>query len=155
MFFGVIRIDGTLEFIKAGHPSPLLLRGDEVSELYTGGSFPVGLLPEATFTSSSVKLELNDTLVLFSDGITEAEDSEDNQFGILRLCEVLMGQQSAPLDYVQKLTLESVEQFTGCASQSDDRTLLIVRYRGLFTTDDESKDSHLGDRLPPATLSVA
>ena len=155
MFFGVIHTDGTLEFIKAGHPSPLLLRGGEVSDLYTGGSFPVGLLPEATYTSSTVKLQLDDTLVLFSDGITEAEDSEDNLFGVLRLREVLMGQQSAPLDHLQRLALESVERFTGCASQSDDRTLLLVRYRGPFTSDSGSKSSHLEDRLPPATLPVA
>lgn len=61
MFFGVIRSDGRLEFINAGHPSPLLLRGGEVSDLYAGGSFPVGLLPEATYTSSTMKLQLDDT----------------------------------------------------------------------------------------------
>jgi sigma-B regulation protein RsbU (phosphoserine phosphatase) len=130
MFFGVIRSDGTLEFIKAGHPSPLLLRDGEVSDLYDEGSFPVGLIPDATYTSSIVKLHLDDTLVLFSDGISEAEDREDNMFGVPRLREVLMGQKNAPLDHLQRLALESVERFTGGASQSDDRTLLIVRYRG-------------------------
>jgi len=142
MFFGVIRSDGTLEFIKAGHPSPLLLRGGAVSDLYDGGSFPVGLLPEATFTSSTVKLQLDDTLVLFSDGITEAEDAEDELFGVPRLSEVLTGRQSAPLDHLQRLALEAVERFAGGASQSDDRTLLIVRYRGPLAKDSGSKSSH-------------
>ena len=47
MFIGIVGRDGMLEYIKAGHPSPLLLRKGEVSELYTEGSFPVGLIPEA------------------------------------------------------------------------------------------------------------
>jgi sigma-B regulation protein RsbU (phosphoserine phosphatase) len=145
MFFGVIRSDGTLEYIKAGHPSPLLLRGGEVSDLYDGGSFPVGLLPEATFDSSSVKLQVDDTLVLFSDGITEAEDREDDLFGVPRLREVLMEQRNAPLDHLQRVALESVERFAGGASQSDDRTLLIVRYRGPFASDSGSKNSHIDD----------
>jgi sigma-B regulation protein RsbU (phosphoserine phosphatase) len=139
MFFGVIRSDGTLEFIKAGHPSPLLLRDGKVSDLYEGGSFPVGLLPEATFVSSTVKLQSEDTLVLFSDGITEAEDPEDNLFGVPRLREVLMGQQGAPLDHLQRATLDSVERFAGGASQSDDRTLLIVRYRAPSGSDSVAK----------------
>jgi sigma-B regulation protein RsbU (phosphoserine phosphatase) len=129
MFFGVIRRDGMLEFIQAGHPSPLLLRGGEVRNLYDEGSFPVGLLPEATYVSSSMKLESGDTLVLFSDGITEAEDLEENLFGVPRLRAVLTGQQSTPLDQLQAAALEAVERFAGGASQSDDRTLLIVRYR--------------------------
>jgi sigma-B regulation protein RsbU (phosphoserine phosphatase) len=145
MFFGVIHSDGTLEFIKAGHPSPLLIRGGEVSDLYDGGSFPVGLIPDATFTSSIVKLQLDDTLVLFSDGITEAEDRGDDLFGVPRLREVLMGQQNAPLDHLQRIALEAVERFAGGASQSDDRTLLIVRYRGPLASDSQSKDSHIRD----------
>ena len=44
--------NGVLEYIKAGHPSPLLMRDGKVSELYTEGSFPVGLIPEAEFTSA-------------------------------------------------------------------------------------------------------
>ncbi len=50
MFIGVLGRDGMFEYIKAGHPSPLLLRKGKVSELYTEGSFPVGLIPEAEFT---------------------------------------------------------------------------------------------------------
>jgi sigma-B regulation protein RsbU (phosphoserine phosphatase) len=153
MFFGVIRSDGTLEFIKAGHPSPLILRGGEVSDLYYGGSFPVGLLPDATFTSSTVKLQLDDTLVLFSDGITEAEDPEENMFGVPRLREVLMGQQSAPLDHLQRLALESVERFAGGASQSDDMTLLIVHYRGPLGNDSGPQDGHLEYGCTPASRS--
>jgi phosphoserine phosphatase RsbU/P len=51
MFIGIIGRDGMLEYIKAGHPSPLLLRKGQVTELYNEGSFPVGLIPEADYES--------------------------------------------------------------------------------------------------------
>ena len=89
MFIGMVGADGTLEYIKAGHPSPLLLRNGKVSELYTEGSFPVGLIPEAEFTSVRIQLEPDDTLVLFSDGVTEAEDPDHELFevsGLTRVC---------------------------------------------------------------------
>ena len=129
MFFGLLSRDGTLEFIRAGHPSPLLLRRGTVSELYSGGSFPVGLVEEATFTATTVQMEPEDTLLLFSDGVTEAEDRDGNLFEIDRLCEVLAGHQDSSLESLQQRVLAAVESFTAGASQSDDITLLIVRYR--------------------------
>jgi sigma-B regulation protein RsbU (phosphoserine phosphatase) len=129
MFFGIIDRDGTLEFIRAGHPSPLLIRRGQVSDLYTEGSFPVGLIDEATYTASSLKLEPDDTLVLFSDGVTEAEDHKRELFGFERLREVLDGWQDESLESLKKIVLDSIYSFSRGAPQSDDVTLLVVRYR--------------------------
>jgi sigma-B regulation protein RsbU (phosphoserine phosphatase) len=130
MFFGILEVGGKLEFINAGHPSPILLRGDMVEEAFTEGSFPVGLVPEAEFTTLKLQLEPNDTLVLFSDGVTEAMDPEEELYGVPRLREVLKGRPDSPLDEIQKVVLESVENFARGARQADDLTLLVVRYRG-------------------------
>lgn len=129
MFFGLLSRDGTLEYIKAGHPSPLLLRRGEVSELDSRGNFPVGLIAEASFTTTTLKLEPEDTLVLFSDGVTEAEDPRQDLFGVPRLSELLKNQHETPLDMLQKKLLEGVEAFSDGAKQADDITLLLVRYR--------------------------
>jgi serine phosphatase RsbU (regulator of sigma subunit) len=129
MFFAILAGDGTLEYIKAGHPSPLLLRRGEVSELYTEGSFPVGLVAQAEFTADTLKLEDGDTLVLFSDGITEAQDPDRELFGFPRLCEVLANRQEASLESLKKIVLDAVNTFSRCEGQSDDMTLLLVRYR--------------------------
>jgi serine phosphatase RsbU (regulator of sigma subunit) len=129
MFFGILDRAGQLEFINAGHPSPLILRQGEVTELYSEGSFPVGLVPEANFTAATVNLQPSDTLILFSDGVTEAMDPEEKLFGVSRLQTVLSGQHNAPLEELQKTILESVQSFTRGASQSDDVTILILRYR--------------------------
>jgi phosphoserine phosphatase RsbU/P len=128
MFFGVLDREGELVFINAGHPSPIIVRQGEVSELYTKGSFPIGLVPEANFTATTVNLQPSDTLVLFSDGVTEATDPEDKMYGVPRLQEALSGQHETPLEDLQKAILESVQAFTRGASQADDITVLLIRY---------------------------
>jgi serine phosphatase RsbU (regulator of sigma subunit) len=129
MFFGVLDEDGHLEFINAGHPSPFLIRRGVAEEAFTEGSYPVGLVPEAEYTAACLKLEPGDTLVLFSDGVTEAMDREENLFGVPRLKEILSGQTECPLDQIQKCVLDAVDNFTRGAHQADDLTLLIVRYK--------------------------
>ena len=129
MFFGILDDDGHLEFINAGHPSPFLLRHGVAQEPFSEGSYPVGLVPEAEYAVARLKLEPGDTIVLFSDGVTEAMDPDEELFGVPRLREVLTGQTQCPLDQLQKCVLEAVENFARGASQADDLTLLIVRYR--------------------------
>jgi len=129
MFFGMLDRDGHLEFINAGHPSPFLIRKGVAEEAFTEGSYPVGLVPEAKYTAACLRLEPGDTLVLFSDGVTEAMDPDEQMFGVRRLKEVLTGQTECPLDQLQKSVLQSIENFSRGAHQTDDVTLLIVRYR--------------------------
>ena len=108
LFFGTIDHAGNLDYLNAGHLSPLLLRRGEVTELYTGGSLPVGLVPEAEFVMARATLEPDDTLILFSDGVTEAENPEGKQFGISRLQAILAVQHDVPLDHLQQKIVESV-----------------------------------------------
>jgi serine phosphatase RsbU (regulator of sigma subunit) len=129
MFFGILDQDGHLEYINAGHPSPFLIRHGAAEEAFTEGSYPVGLVPEAEYTAVCLKLEPGDTLVLFSDGVTEAMDPDDQLFGVPRLKQVLTGQTQCPLEHIQKCVLEAVENFARGAHQADDVTLLIVRYQ--------------------------
>jgi len=134
MFFGMLDLHGNLDYLNAGHPSPLLLRRGVVSEIFTEGSFPVGLIPEAQYVAVRVTLEPGDTLVLFSDGVTEAADLEERMYGVPRLSEALAGQHDAPLDQLQKRVVDSVENFARGASQADDITLLFIRYRAAAQT---------------------
>jgi len=136
MFFGILDDAGHLEYINAGHPSPFLIRRGVAEDVFTEGSYPVGLVPEAEYTAVGLKLEPGDTLVLFSDGVTEAMDPAEQLFGVPRLREVLTGHMQTPLDELQRVILESVENFAHGASQADDLTLLLVRYRATAATGD-------------------
>jgi sigma-B regulation protein RsbU (phosphoserine phosphatase) len=136
MFFGIIDESGHLEYINAGHPSPFLIRRGVAEDVFTEGSYPVGLVPEAEYTAVGLKLEPGDTLVLFSDGVTEAMDPSEQLFGVPRLRECLTGQMQTPLEELQQLVLQSVENFAKGASQADDLTLLLVRFRGVTAAND-------------------
>jgi phosphoserine phosphatase RsbU/P len=129
MFFATVSRDGTLEYISGGHPSPLLLRRGEVTELFDGGSFPVGLIDGAEFTSTRVQLEPEDTLVLFSDGVTEAQDRDRELFGTERLCAELAGRSGDSIDDLRRRILDCVNAWSHGTAQSDDVTVLLVRYR--------------------------
>jgi len=129
MFFGVLDSAGHLDYINAGHPPPMIVRHGEIVQPFTETSFPVGLIPNAEYAVSSVTLEPDDTLVLFSDGVTEAMDPDEEMFGRAGLLKALRGQKNPPLDQLQKRILEAVESFTRGASQADDVTVLLVRYR--------------------------
>ena len=129
MFFGMLGADGRLEYVRASHPSPLLLRRGKVSELYSGGSFPVGLIEEATFEANTVQLEPGDTLVLYTDGVSEAEDNEENFFGFEGVMEVLAQNAEASLGGLQSAIVDAVEKFSVGRPQADDITLLLFRYR--------------------------
>lgn len=128
MFFGIIDPEGTLDFVRAGHPSPLLLRQGEVRELYTEGSLPIGLLEGVSFSSNRIRLAPDDTLLLFTDGVTEAEDRERNLFGQARLIEAFVRHSKSPLRELQSGILDTLERFAEGVRQSDDITLLFVKY---------------------------
>jgi serine phosphatase RsbU (regulator of sigma subunit) len=154
VFFGLLDNDGHLEFINAGHPSPFLIRRGAAEDAFTEGSFPVGLVPEAEYTAASLKLEPGDTLVLFTDGVTEAMDPEEQFFGMPRLRQVLTGQMECPLEQLQKCVLEAVENFTRGARQADDLTLLIVRYRATLASATSDTDVPASSSASPASASL-
>ena len=108
----------------------------------------MGLVPDAGYVPPLLKLEPGDTLILFSDGVTEAMDPAEDLYGVPRLVELLNGRLECPLEDLQKCVLESVETFTRGASQADDLTLLIVRYRASATNGGNGQDT---DTNLPAT----
>lgn len=89
----------------------------------------MGLVPQAEFTASTANLQPGDTLALFSDGVTEAMDPEEQLYGVPRLREVLAERHDQPLDHLQQAVLDSIRKFTRGASQNDDITLLLARYQ--------------------------
>ncbi len=128
LFFGVLDTAGQLEFISAGHLPALLVHAGRVESVFPAKCLPLGLFLQAEFKTSSSALEPGDTLVLFTDGITEAMNPREEQFGIERLQEVVRRHASAPVEQLQAAILAAVEEFTSGAYQADDVTLFIIRY---------------------------
>jgi serine phosphatase RsbU (regulator of sigma subunit) len=119
---------GAISFVSAGHVDNVILRanGDAVKMSSTGR--PLGLLPPGLpFTHSSHCLEPGDLLVLFSDGVTDAVDESDDEFGEERLLDVLRRTAGDPLVDIVSRAIEAIDRFAGGAPQFDDITMLVVR----------------------------
>lgn len=130
LFFGILSPDGRLEFINAAHHSPLLIRGGKIDQPFPAECMPLGLFETTTFKSHSVTLEPNDTLVFFTDGISEAMNNLEEEYGVERLRSVVAGYARAPVEELQAAILAAIDDFARGMDQADDITLLILRYRG-------------------------
>jgi phosphoserine phosphatase RsbU/P len=129
LFFGILATDGTLEFMRAGHPSPLLIRHGEVTDLYNQGSLPIGILEDAQVAAASTRLDPGDTLVLFTDGVTEATDPDGEMLETKKLREIVAADGDKSVEELQSSIFKHVDEFTRGAEPSDDVTVLILRYR--------------------------
>jgi sigma-B regulation protein RsbU (phosphoserine phosphatase) len=127
MFFGVIASDGTLVYCNGGHNAPVLLKGGTVSRLETGGMI-LGMFDFASYDQETLKLEPGDTLVVFSDGISEAQNPAGDEFGDDRLIACLQANRDASPAAMREALLASARTFAAGANQSDDMTVLILRY---------------------------
>lgn len=130
LFFGVLDSSGQLNYINAGHHSPLLVRGEKVSAPFPSGCIPLGLLSSTEFETCTAALEPGDTLVLFTDGVTEAVNRQDEEFEMDRLIEVVQKNAAASVEDLQNAVLGAVKDFARGAQQADDITLLVLRYQG-------------------------
>ncbi len=118
---------GHVRFLNAGHMPPLLVRGDTVTPTARGGMV-LGIMPEASFTEQAVDLEMGDVLIVYSDGVSEAQNEEGDFFGDERLFALATGRGATSRDIGMRI-LESVAGFIGHAPQSDDISLMVLRRR--------------------------
>lgn len=117
---------GTVRLLDAGHPAPLLRAGGTVGELEVG-SAALGFMPDTAFVEQRVTLRPSDTLVVYSDGITEAMNLEGEFFGLERLRSVVGGSSvGAALDLGSAI-VRAVDAFVDGAPRHDDLSLLVVR----------------------------
>jgi sigma-B regulation protein RsbU (phosphoserine phosphatase) len=114
-----------LNYVNAGHNAPLLLGNGRCERLEQGG-MPLGMFPAAKFDTGRICLKPGETLVLYSDGITEAATTTGEEFGELRLEEVVKVNCGKPLPEIQARVLQAVRKWSG-PSTEDDMTLMLVR----------------------------
>jgi serine phosphatase RsbU (regulator of sigma subunit) len=127
LFYGEIDpAAGTVSYVNAGHNFPMLRRRDgRVEELREGG-LPLGIVEDTDYEQGVAQFQPGDSLMMYSDGLSEAMDPRSNEFGEDRL-RALWGEHGArPPHEVIDLLLERISAFRGPASQSDDMTVVVV-----------------------------
>ncbi len=115
-----------MRYVNAGHNPGLLLSGDSLEELGPTG-IPVGMFPDAVHREEVRTLSLGDLLVLYSDGITEAQDSVEAEFGMERLTELVRNGRAASPAGLTREIFDAVDDFTRGVAQYDDQTVLVAR----------------------------
>ena len=129
LLYGLLSSDGSLHYVNAAHCPPLVVRPDgSMHELETTG-MPVGLVETAEFPSAEYHLAPGDKLVIYSDGVTEAQDIASNFFGKKRLREVLAANAAGRCGELHDAIQEAVASFAEGAPQSDDITVVVLEFR--------------------------
>lgn len=129
LMFGAIEADGRLTYTNAGHNPPFVIGTGGVRRLEAGGPV-VGLLEFAPYDEEAVTLSPGDLVVIFSDGVSEALNAAGEEFGDDRLQAVAEAAGAAPASEVVDRIVAEVREFTKGAAQSDDITVMVIRYRG-------------------------
>jgi sigma-B regulation protein RsbU (phosphoserine phosphatase) len=129
VMYGVLAPDGRLTYTNAGHNPPILLGRGGIRRLETGGLI-LGLFPHAAYEEETLQLEDGDTLVVFSDGVTEALNSAGDEFGEERLLPCVEEHRASTTGVLLESILAAVRSFAARAVQNDDVTALVLRYGG-------------------------
>jgi serine phosphatase RsbU (regulator of sigma subunit) len=118
----------TLEYASGGHNPPLLMRTSTGESLLLDQGGPImGILPDAQFSNTNVTLEPGDILTLYTDGVTEQEDENGDQFSVDRLKKVILSKESEPASGMVTDIADAVSTFAGTREQSDDLTVVVAK----------------------------
>jgi sigma-B regulation protein RsbU (phosphoserine phosphatase) len=129
VFYAVLDpITGKLMYCNAGHNPPLLLKASDVTavERLTKTGIPLGIFRGRTWERRTVQLEQGDVLILYTDGVTEAQDRQQTFFGESRLLAVAQAHRDASAHEIRSAVLEEVRTFVGQAPQFDDIALMVL-----------------------------
>lgn len=129
LLYGQLSAGGKLMFCNAGHNPPLIYGADGLRRIESGG-MPVGLFETAPYSCDTLAMQPGDTMVLYSDGVTEAHNVAGEEFGEARLVQVMERYHRGRADVVLEQVINAVKEFAHGAEQYDDVTALVVKYTG-------------------------
>jgi sigma-B regulation protein RsbU (phosphoserine phosphatase) len=125
LFYGELEKGGILIYCNAGHNAPFHLSGNKVEYLKNGGPV-LGPTPDATYTRGFAKLQPGDLICMYSDGIVEAHDRNDREFGLDRLVRIVKANRDRSSQEIGQEVLAKVAKFAW-SKEEDDRTVVIVK----------------------------
>jgi len=119
-------LTGLLRYVNAGHNPPYVVTASTLTEIGSTGR-PIGLLPESSYTEETIELPPGSTLFLYTDGLNEAADPDEVEFGNDRLRELFLAQRSVPLTEIPSRVLDAIIAFERGAKATDDKTIVVMR----------------------------
>jgi serine phosphatase RsbU (regulator of sigma subunit) len=118
-----------VHYIRAGHNPPLIISGAGDCTLFDrGGGPPVGLFSGLKFKREISRVEPGSVLVIYTDGVSEAENAEDDQFGIDRMVEVVTAERRSSASGIHASIRSALKEFVGDEPTHDDSTLIVLKF---------------------------
>jgi sigma-B regulation protein RsbU (phosphoserine phosphatase) len=146
MIYGIIDCrTGTTRLCQAGHPHPVLVHGNGQPRVVGQSGLPVGILPDADYSSYELRLDPGDRLVLYSDGITGCMNARSVEFGQEQLIRLLAKTTRQSLATSMRTLERALREWNGPKAFVDDMTLLALTYTGgsvCYTSTEESPAVH-------------
>ena len=150
MFLGVMDLStGTIRYCNAGHNPPIVIRNGQAELLSTEPSLLLGVEMNARYTANELTLLPGDTLFLYTDGLTEAENIRKELFGERRALETAATSGTLTASEQMERMHQAVHTFVDGAEQSDDLTMLVIRFMGNDNTLCMSNDIEELNKLEP------
>lgn len=118
----------SVRILNAGHMPPIIIRSDKVEEIAKGNP-ALGLSYQSNYNEQRIQLEPGETLFIYSDGLSEAQNEAGDFFGFQRLLNALTKFKDSPVDQIGTRIVATVEKFIGNARQHDDLSLIIFKWK--------------------------
>ncbi len=132
MLYGVLHLPtGRLDYVSSGHPALLRVPAAGDVEFHGAEGFPIGFVPDVEYGQRTLQLAPGDRIYLYSDGVTEAMDKDQEPLGEQALAECISGSRASPLEETVAQLLETVEQWCQPAGPLDDVSILGLEWRPL------------------------
>ncbi len=120
-------VSGHCVYVNAGHTDCLLLRANGEAEWLKSTGTPLGLIPMMPYEEKSFDVHTGDIIALFSDGVTEAQDIREEEYGEPRLADFVRGIAHESAEVLVEKIFAEVDRFAGAAPQYDDITLFVLK----------------------------
>jgi sigma-B regulation protein RsbU (phosphoserine phosphatase) len=129
LFYGEIENNGNIFYVNAGHPPPLLVHGTQIKPLKATGMI-LGALPEISLHRASTSFEPGAVLVMYSDGLLERRNSDDEEFGLGRLEKLIVQHQQKSAQKILEVISQMIFAFGNQTKWQDDVTVVVIKKLG-------------------------
>jgi sigma-B regulation protein RsbU (phosphoserine phosphatase) len=116
-----------LTYVNAGHNNPILRRKTGAMERLEAGGMPLGIMDDAPYTSATATLESGDWLAVFTDGVVEAENNNQEEYGEIRFMTMINAGVMLSPEMMLNSIMVDLDRFTGDAPQHDDITCMLLK----------------------------
>ena len=128
LFYGIIDIEKhNIHYSNAGHDWPFLIGNDNTIQRLKTGGLMLGLIPQAEYEDERIAMQVGDLLVIQSDGISEAMNGNQEQFGEDRLQSIILQHKNRSAEEIIDTVVKEVRNHAGAHPQSDDITIMVIK----------------------------